>query len=156
MLFDSLNYYEITPQYFNYLISINHHYGLFFSEWRISIDLFGLIIQFAGLVIGFLSYLVLDTRFFFKNIKYLTIFCIFDVVVLLFTTTNNVIYFFILWVIIITIFFISLLYKSSKTCNSGCVVLCYLNTNGFFFSFMCYSLFNKYNKYVYLFGIKIF
>lgn len=112
MLFDNLNYYEITPEYFSYIISINHHYGLFFSEWKISIDLFGLIIQFAGLVVGFLSYLVLDTRFFFKNIKYLTIFCIFDVVVLLFTTTNNVIYFFLYYELLLLPSFLLVYYIS--------------------------------------------
>lgn len=88
---------EITADYFNYLMTFNTTHNFFFTLWSINIDLFALIIQFAGLVVGFLSYLVLDTRYFFKNIKYLTVFCIFDIVVLLFTTTNNIIYFFLFY-----------------------------------------------------------
>jgi formate hydrogenlyase subunit 3/multisubunit Na+/H+ antiporter MnhD subunit len=66
-----------------------------FFFYNFNIDLFGVIIQFLGLVVGYLSFIVLDTRFFYKNIKYLSIFSLFSFVVILFTTTNNFIYFFI-------------------------------------------------------------
>ncbi len=63
-------------------------------NYTFNYDLFSLIIQFVGLFVGYLSYIVLDTRFFFKNIKYLTMFTIFSAIVILFTTTNNIIMFF--------------------------------------------------------------
>jgi formate hydrogenlyase subunit 3/multisubunit Na+/H+ antiporter MnhD subunit len=76
-------------------------YDLYFSKglisYNYSLDSFGLVIQFVGIIVGYISYLVLDTRFFYKNIKYLSVFCSFSAVVFLYTTTNNYIYFFIFY-----------------------------------------------------------
>lgn len=97
LLFSDVICTQINYKYFNYLITLNFSYNFLFTTLSLNIDLFALVIQFTGLIVGFLSYLVLDTRYFFKNIKYLTVFCLFDVVVILFTTTNNIIFFFLFY-----------------------------------------------------------
>jgi NADH:ubiquinone oxidoreductase subunit 4 (subunit M) len=93
-------FYDITnckTQAFFYGKVYDYHFSKGLLSYRYSIDSFGLVIQFVGLIIGYISYIVLDTRFFYKNIKYLSVFCLFSVVVILFTTTNNFIYFFLFY-----------------------------------------------------------
>lgn len=76
-------------------------YDLYFSKgllgYTYSLDSFGLVIQFVGIIVGYISYMVLDTRFYHKNIKYISTFCSFSAVVFLYTTTNNYVYFFIFY-----------------------------------------------------------
>lgn len=78
---------------YNYILHKNTYFYFFFTKINFNVDLFGMLIQTVGLVIGFLSFTVLDTRFFFKNIKYLSIFPFFTVVVMLFTIVNNILLF---------------------------------------------------------------
>lgn len=73
------------------------HFSKGFFFYNFSMDSFGLIIQFVGLIIGYLSYVVLDTRFFYKNIKYLSVFSMFSIIIILYTTTNNLIFFFLFY-----------------------------------------------------------
>ena len=100
------NYYALhTGIYLNYdsfkKVSHNNYFfevplvvQMWSFKYKFSIDLFGLVVQSIGIVIGYISYMVLDTRFFNKNIKYLSSFVIFAFIVLLYTTTTNIIYFF--------------------------------------------------------------
>lgn len=94
VLYSDIIYSDVTENYFNFFTHVNIKINFLFINYTINYDLFGLVIQFIGLFVGYLSYIVLDTRFFFKNIKYLTMFTIFSLIVILFTTTNNIIMFF--------------------------------------------------------------
>lgn len=91
LFFDILSY-RSQAYFYGKMYDYNFSRGLL--NYNYNLDSFGLVIQFVGIVVGYLSYLVLDTRFFYKNIKYLSIFSLFSIVVILFTTTNNMLLFF--------------------------------------------------------------
>ena len=91
LFFDVLSY-KSQSYFYGKIYDYNFSKGLF--NYNYNLDSFGLVIQFVGIIVGYLSYLVLDTRFFYKNIKYLSIFSLFSIVVILFTTTNNMLFFF--------------------------------------------------------------
>lgn len=179
LLLDNTLNFQVTADYFNYLMTFNIKHNFFFTSWSINIDLFALIIQFAGLVVGFLSYLVLDTRYFFKNIKYLTVFCIFDIVVLLFTTTNNIIFFFLFYELLLLPSFLLVYYVSQArrgiqaslyfviwTQIGSFLVLCataylltitniFLFTDLKYFRFTQSEIYTLYTLYFFGFGFKV-
>ena len=94
LFFDVLSY-KSQSYFYGKIYDYNFSKGLF--NYNYNLDSFGLVIQFVGIIVGYLSYLVLDTRFFYKNIKYLSIFSLFSIVVILFTTTNNMLFFFLFY-----------------------------------------------------------
>ncbi len=62
-------------------------YDMFFFD--ISTDVFGLVILFLAYFIGVLSLLALDTRLYFKNVKYIYFVNIFILIVFFFVFSNN-------------------------------------------------------------------
>ena len=62
-------------------------YDIFFFD--ISTDVFGLVILFLAYFIGVLSLLALDTRLYFKNVKYIYFVNIFVLIVFFFVFSNN-------------------------------------------------------------------
>ena len=71
-------------------------------------------VQTVGIAVGYLSYTVLDTRFFNKNVKYLCSFIVFAFVVIMFTTTNNIIFFFIFYELLLLPSFLLVYYLSQS------------------------------------------
>lgn len=64
------------------------------SKYQVSIDFFGFIILTLAYIIGFISLIVLDTRLYWKNIKYVFYFNIFLLIVYIYVTTSNFLIFF--------------------------------------------------------------
>ena len=75
-------------------LNINFFY---INTLTFSFDLFGFILIFLAYTVGFISLLVLDTRLYWKNIKYLLSFNIFLFIVYLYVTVNNIFLFFLLY-----------------------------------------------------------
>lgn len=63
----------------------------------LTIDFFGLILLLLAYIVGFISILALDTRLYWKNIKYIFIFNIFAIIVYLYVSVSNLLYFFFLY-----------------------------------------------------------
>jgi NADH:ubiquinone oxidoreductase subunit 5 (subunit L)/multisubunit Na+/H+ antiporter MnhA subunit len=63
-------------------------YNMYFFD--ISTDVFGLVILFLAYFIGVLSLLALDTRLYFKNVRYLYFVNIFILIVFFFVFSNNI------------------------------------------------------------------
>jgi NADH:ubiquinone oxidoreductase subunit 4 (subunit M) len=91
IFFDNLNFFK------DFFFETFVYLTVFGFKYKFTVDLFGLVLQSIGIIIGYISYTILDTRFFNKNIKYLSMFVIFIFVILIFTTTTNIIIFFILY-----------------------------------------------------------
>jgi hypothetical protein len=70
-------------------------YNIYF--FNISVDIFGLVILFLAYFIGFISLLALDTRLYFKNIKYISFIHIFILIVFFFVFSNNILILFIFY-----------------------------------------------------------
>lgn len=63
----------------------------------LTLDFFGLILLTLSYIVGFISILALDTRLYWKNIKYIFAFNIFVVIVYLYVSVSNIIIFFLLY-----------------------------------------------------------
>ena len=63
-------------------------YEMYFFE--LSTDIFGLVILFLAYFIGVLSLLALDTRLYFKNVKYVYFVNLFILIVFFFVFSNNI------------------------------------------------------------------
>jgi len=63
----------------------------------LSLDFFGLILLTLAYTVGFLSLLALDTRLYYKNIKYLFAFNVFVLIVYFYVTVSNILIFFLLY-----------------------------------------------------------
>jgi len=85
--------------YFIYISQLNYillhnmyfyvpNFDIYF--FNISIDIFGLIILFLAYFIGVISLLALDTRLYFKNIKYIYFIHVFILIVFFFVFSNNI------------------------------------------------------------------
>ena len=95
MSFNISNNYFIIPNlsYF-YKFSLfnifsNNLFNIYFS-----MDFFGFILLFLAYIVGIISILALDTRLYWKNIKYLFSFNIFALIVYLYVSTTNLLFFF--------------------------------------------------------------
>ena len=66
-------------------------------DLNITLDLFGLILLFLAYFVGFLSFLALDNRLFWKNIKYAIAINSFILIVYLYITVNNILLFFLFY-----------------------------------------------------------
>ena len=80
----------------NYFMSIKLFNIFNFEIFNIymSMDFFGLILLMLAYVVGFISILALDTRLFWKNIKYLFSFNVFALIVYFYVSVSNIIVFF--------------------------------------------------------------
>jgi NADH:ubiquinone oxidoreductase subunit 4 (subunit M) len=85
--------------YFMYISQLNYTYFLnnqFYVPtydlyfFNISIDIFGIVILFLAYFIGIISLLALDTRLYFKNIKYIYFIHVFILIVFFFVFSNNI------------------------------------------------------------------
>ena len=77
-------------------LNILHSMGLYFVLpttnlyfFKTSVDLFGVVVLFLAYVSGILSFLAMDTRIFWKNIKYMSFLNIFVLIVFFFVFTDN-------------------------------------------------------------------
>jgi len=86
-VFSELNLYNIhtISYYSNFFLSL---------PIKFNIDFFGLIILTLAYIVGFISLLALDTRLYWKNIKYIFSFNIFLLIVYLYVTVSNILLFF--------------------------------------------------------------
>lgn len=86
-IFSELNLYNIhtISYYSNFFISL---------PIKFNIDFFGLIILTLAYIVGFISLLALDTRLYWKNIKYIFSFNLFLLIVYLYVTVSNILLFF--------------------------------------------------------------
>lgn len=85
-----------------------------FFKTQFTIDLFGLILLLLAYIVGFLAVLVLDTRFFWKNNKYLYYFNIFLIIVYLYVTVSNILLFFILYELLLIPSFLIIYFLSTS------------------------------------------
>lgn len=77
-----------------------------------SVDFFGFILIFLAYIIGIISILALDTRLYWKNIKFLFSFNVFALIVFLYASVTNIIFFFLLYELLLVpsfffVFFVS-------------------------------------------------
>lgn len=68
-----------------------------FFKLYFSIDLFGLVLLFLAYIVGFFSILALDTRLYWKNIKFIFAFNIFILIVYLYVSVTNLLLFFLFY-----------------------------------------------------------
>lgn len=80
--------YDFINQLLNRFINLN----LYFT-----VDFFGLILLTLAYLVGFLSILTLDSRLYWKNIKYIFMFNIFAIIVFLYVSVSNLLLFFLLY-----------------------------------------------------------
>lgn len=90
------NYCLVNSELF--LPEINYNLNLILFNLPItmffSIDLFGLILLFLAYIVGFFSLLALDTRLYWRNIKYIFSFNIFIIIVFFYVSVTNLVLFF--------------------------------------------------------------
>lgn len=103
---------------FNIIELFNYNYisnkiPIFFKT-QFSIDLFGLVLLLLAYIVGFISVLVLDTRFFWKNNKYLYYFNIFLIIVYLYVTISNILLFFMLYELLLIPSFLIIYFLSTS------------------------------------------
>jgi len=95
MSFNITNNYFIIPNlnYFFKLSLLNlFNYDIF--NIYFSMDFFGFVLLFLAYIVGIISILALDTRLYWKNIKYLFAFNVFTLIVYLYVSVTNLIFFF--------------------------------------------------------------
>ena len=85
-----------------------------FFKMQLTIDLFGLVLLLLAYIVGFLSILTLDTRFFWKNNKYLYYFNIFLIIVYLYVTVSNILIFFFLYELLLIPSFLIIYFLSTS------------------------------------------
>lgn len=91
------NFFLIPNLTYFYKFNIfNSLYNNIFSIY-FSMDFFGFILLFLAYSVGFISILALDTRLYWKNIKYLFAFNIFALIVYFYVSVTNLIFFFLLY-----------------------------------------------------------
>ena len=88
----------ILPKFINNnFLNLPGGFGLDNISLNLSLDFFGLILLTLAYIVGFISILALDTRLYFKNIKYIFAFNTFILIVYLYVTTSNILIFFLLY-----------------------------------------------------------
>ena len=110
LYFNTLNTYTILYGY-QIIPKINTNF-LYIFNFEFSFDFFGLVLLFLAYFVGILSLLVLDTRFLYRNVKYLVYINFFTILVFMFVFTNNLLllflfYEFLLLPSVIIVYFIS-------------------------------------------------
>lgn len=81
-----------------FLPEINYNLNVLIFNFPVtmffSIDIFGLILLFLAYIVGFFSLLTLDTRLYWRNIKYIFSFNIFIIIVFFYVSVTNLVLFF--------------------------------------------------------------
>lgn len=106
----------------NKLIYLNLFDSVFFSfffEYKFfvfniyfSLDFFSFILLFLAYIVGFISLLALDTRLYWKNIKYIFSFNLFVLIVFFYVSTTNLILFFLFYEFLLIPSFLFVYYVS--------------------------------------------
>ena len=124
-----------------------------------SFDFFGFILLFLAYIVGIISFLTLDTRFYWKNVKYLFSMNFFTIVVYLYVSTSNIFLFFFFYELLLlpsvfVVYFVSNSRRAIQACLyfiiwtqiGSFLVLCAISyivsTTGLFY-------FYELNKYVF-------
>lgn len=131
-LYSNLIYYFMSYNISgNYLIipNLNYFYKLSFLNFfnydifyvYFSMDFFGFILLFLAYIVGIISILALDTRLYWKNIKYLFAFNIFALIVYLYVSVTNLIFFFLLYefLVIPSFFFVFFVSPSRRAIQAS-------------------------------------
>ena len=93
------NFYIIIPKICFFNITLN-------------VDFFGLIILLLAYLVGFLSFLALDNKLFYKNIKYFFFLNVFIIIVFFYITTNNILILFLFYEFLLIPSFLLVFYIS--------------------------------------------
>lgn len=93
------SYYIIIPKIYFFNITLN-------------VDFFGLIILLLAYLVGFLSFLSLDNKLFYKNVKYFFFLNIFIIIVFFYITTNNILILFLFYEFLLIPSFLLVFYIS--------------------------------------------
>lgn len=100
-MYNYIEYYnKLNTYYIFYSYSVIPHVymsSLTFLSFEFSFDFFGLVLLFLAYFVGILSLMVLDTRFLYKNCKYLNYINFFTILVFLFVCTNNLLLLFLFY-----------------------------------------------------------
>ena len=86
---------ELNNYYYNNDYIINPYYN--YLNIGISLDFFGLVLLLIAYFAGLLSFLALDNKLYWKNLKYMTYLNIFVLIVFFYVTTNNLLVLFIFY-----------------------------------------------------------
>jgi formate hydrogenlyase subunit 3/multisubunit Na+/H+ antiporter MnhD subunit len=86
---------ELNNYYYNNNYIINPYYN--FLNIGISLDFFGLILLMIAYFAGLLSFLALDNKLYWKNIKHMFYLNIFVLIVFFYVSTNNILVLFIFY-----------------------------------------------------------
>lgn len=137
---------------FFYLPSLNYLNFL-------SFDFFGLILLFLAYIVGLISFLTLDSRFYWKNLKYLFSINFFTLVVYLYVSTNNLLLFFFFYeLLLLPSVFVVYAVSSSRRAIQACLYFIIWTQIGSFLVLCCVSYilsttglfyFNELSKYVF-------
>lgn len=123
----SISFFLLCFSFWQYLIYILYFESSFFFKnlgiiplinirsfffYNLSFDFFGYIILFLAYIVGYIALLALDTRLYWKNIKYFLSFHLFILIVYLFVTISNIFLFFILYECLLVPSFLFVYYVS--------------------------------------------
>nr|YP_010632192.1 NADH dehydrogenase subunit 4 [Cryptocaryon irritans]WBP62308.1 NADH dehydrogenase subunit 4 [Cryptocaryon irritans] len=111
-------YFFLSKVLSNYVLSYNYllipNLSIFNFYINMSFDFFGLIILTLSYLVGFYSLLALDTRLYYKNIKYIFSFNFFIIIVYFYTTVSNLFLFFIFYECLLLPSFLVVYFVSSS------------------------------------------
>ncbi len=91
-LFSELSLYNINTLNTANIFDTENAYSLF--KYSVTFDFFGLIILTLAYIVGFISLLALDTRLYWRNIKYIFTFNLFLLIVYVYVSVSNILLFF--------------------------------------------------------------
>jgi len=102
-------------QSFADLSNWNSYYDVNFlvtNNYNFSLELFGLVFIMLAYLVGVISFLALDTRLYWKNIRFIFVCNFLVFIIVLFASVNDIlVFFFIVRSFVNTFFFICILYK---------------------------------------------
>jgi len=124
-----------------------------------SFDFFGFILLFLAYIVGIISFLTLDSRFYWKNVKFLFSINFFTIIVYLYVSTSNIFFFFFFYELlllpsVLVVYYVSSSRRAIQACLyfiiwtqiGSFLVLCAISyivsTSGLFY-------FYELNKYVF-------
>lgn len=101
---------DLNIYFYNNLYIINPYYN--FYNLNLSLDFFGVVLLMIAYFVGFLSFLALDNKLYFKNIKFLFFLNIFVLIVFFYVSTNNILILFIFYEFLLIPSFLLVFYLS--------------------------------------------
>ena len=132
--FNLSNNYFIIPNLNYFLnISIFNYFNFEIFNVYFSMDFFGFILLFLAYIVGIISILALDTRLYWKNIKYLFSFNIFALIVYLYVSVTNLIFFFLLYefLLIPSFFFVFFVSPSRRAIQASLYFIIWTQVGSF-------------------------